>query len=56
MPVIHLRLSNEIDRRLQKLVDEGHFDSKTDAIKTAIIEWLSWREMKTTYKKEGVRK
>lgn len=55
MVVVTLRLSNNVNKRVEGLVRSGDFDSKSDVIRTALIEWLSWREMKTSFKKEGVK-
>lgn len=33
-----------------ELVEEGAFDSKTEVVKTAIIEWLKDREHKLKYR------
>ncbi len=55
MVVVTLRLSNNVNKRVEELVRSGEFDSKSDVIRTAIIEWLRDREHMTVYKKEGVR-
>ena len=50
MVVVTLRLSNNVNKRVEELVKSGEFESKADVIRTALIEWLSWREMKTSIK------
>jgi Arc/MetJ-type ribon-helix-helix transcriptional regulator len=49
MPLVHLRIPQDIEERIQALVDGGKFKTKSEVIRTALIEWLSWREMKVLY-------
>jgi|GEM_PF-4373825 Arc/MetJ-type ribon-helix-helix transcriptional regulator len=52
---IKIGVSEETYEKVQKLVDKGKYPTKADVVRTALIEWLKEQELKTTYKKEGVR-
>lgn len=41
--------------KIDELVKSGEFRNRSQVINTALIEFFAKREMKTTYKKEGVR-
>lgn len=53
MALIHFRISDEIVEKLDDIVKEGKYKTRSELIRTAIIEWLKDRELKTIYKKEG---
>jgi len=48
-------VSPYIKRKIRQLVESGEFGSESDLIATALTEWLAQREMRTSYKREGVR-
>jgi Arc/MetJ-type ribon-helix-helix transcriptional regulator len=44
MGLIHVRVSDDLERRYDNLVAKGDFKNRSDAIRTALIDWIRDRE------------
>lgn len=44
MGLIHVRVSDDLERKYDGLVEKGDFKSRSDAVRTALIDWIRDRE------------
>jgi Arc/MetJ-type ribon-helix-helix transcriptional regulator len=50
---INIRVSGHVYEKVDELVRSGKFSTPADVAKTALIEWLRDRELKTVYEGRG---
>jgi len=44
MGLVHLRMSDNLEKKYRNLVSSGEFRSKSEAMRTALIEWMRDKE------------